>query len=98
MNMDTTGAAPAWGHGVQSGTDSPGRPAADIGYEEAIAELDSLIDEMESGRVGFDDLSVRFGRAVELIEALRTKVAATQLQVHRLNERLAGAPSADVRE
>lgn len=51
------------------------------GYAEAIAEVESILRELDSGTVDVDVLTVKVARAAELIEWCTARIAAVQEQV-----------------
>jgi exodeoxyribonuclease VII small subunit len=51
------------------------------GYAEAIAEVESILRELDSGAVDVDVLTVKVARAAELIDWCTTRIAAVQEQV-----------------
>ena len=55
-------------------------------YDEAMAELEKLVNEMEEG-VSVDDLAVKIKRSAFLIEFCRKRLKSTEEDVHLiLNE------------
>ena len=69
---DTTNAQPAV-------DDADG--VADIGYVDALAELEQILEELEDDNVDIDVLSVRVERAAELIAICRGRIHRAQEQV-----------------
>ncbi|MFM7262262.1 MAG: exodeoxyribonuclease VII small subunit [Acidimicrobiales bacterium] len=51
------------------------------GYAEAIAEVESILRELDSGTVDVDVLTVKVARAAELIDWCTARIAAVQEQV-----------------
>ena len=51
------------------------------GYAEAIAEVEAILRELDSGTVDVDVLTVKVARAAELIEWCTARIAAVQEQV-----------------
>jgi exodeoxyribonuclease VII small subunit len=56
----------------------------EIGYGEAVAELEEILDEIESDDVDVDLLSVRVRRAAELIRICRRRIHATRMEVEEI--------------
>jgi len=54
---------------------------ADIGYVDALAELEQILEELEDDNVDIDVLSVRVERAAELIAICRGRIHRAQEQV-----------------
>ena len=61
----------------------------ELGYSEAAAELETILDEIERGEADVDVLSVKVERAAVLIKHCREKLAGTELAVKRVVEQLA---------
>lgn len=58
--------------------------AESIGYAEAMAELETILDELEGDHLDVDVLAERVKRASELIKLCRTRIAAAQEDVNRI--------------
>ena len=59
--------------------------AADqLGYAEAMEELESILDELEGDDLDVDVLADRVRRASELIKACRTRIARAQADVDQI--------------
>jgi exodeoxyribonuclease VII small subunit len=56
----------------------------DLGYAEAMAELDTILDELEGDHLDVDVLAERVRRASELIKLCRTRIARAQEDVDRI--------------
>lgn len=57
---------------------------AEIGYAEALRELEAIVAELEGQAVDVDHLSTRVRRAAELIQVLRTRIGAARMDVARV--------------
>jgi exodeoxyribonuclease VII small subunit len=55
-------------------------------YEEALAELDGLVQRMEAGQMPLDQLLVSYQRSAELLEFCKVRLAAVEQQVKVLEE------------
>jgi len=70
--------------------DSPETEAIDAaaadapGYAEAMAELETIVAELEREAVDVDHLSSRVQRAAELITVLRSRIGAARMEVSRV--------------
>lgn len=58
----------------------------EITYEKAIAELQSLVNDLQEDAIGIDQLSVKIERAAELIRFCREKLRSTEEEIDRLFE------------
>lgn len=55
-------------------------------YEEALAELDGLVQRMEAGQLPLDQLLVSYQRSAALLEFCKARLAAVEEQVKVLEE------------
>ena len=62
-------------------------------YAEGSAELESILDAIESGDADIDVLSEKVERASELIKICREKLSGTELRVNKVVEELAAESS-----
>ena len=65
-------------------TDEPQPAAEEIGYAEALTELEGILDEMEAETVDVDLLSERVRRAAELIRLCRTRITSARMEVEQI--------------
>lgn len=56
----------------------------ELGYAGALAELDSILAELEDEALNVDILADRVGRASELISFCRTRIRDAQLHVEHI--------------
>ena len=56
----------------------------DLGYAEAMTELEQILDELEGDHLDVDVLAERVRRASELIKLCRTRIARAQEDVNRI--------------
>jgi exodeoxyribonuclease VII small subunit len=66
----------------------------DASYAGALAELDSILGELEGADVDVDRLAERVARAAVLIAICRDRIGAARLQI---DEVVAGLPADDER-
>jgi exodeoxyribonuclease VII small subunit len=67
----------------------------EIGYEMAMAELEEILNAVEEGDVGLDDLGGKVARAATLIRACQTRIKSTEMTVHAILEQLGGESAPD---
>ena len=67
-------------------------------YSEASAELDAILQEIESGALDLDLLSDKVERAASLLAICRQKLAATETKVKKVVADLAESANADAAE
>jgi exodeoxyribonuclease VII small subunit len=56
----------------------------EIGYADAMRELDDILEELERDDLDVDVLAARVQRASELIQLCRTRIARAQSDVDRV--------------
>lgn len=56
-------------------------PVADLGYPQALAELEGILDRLEHDEPDVDRVAADVARASELIAHCRDRIAAARLQV-----------------
>jgi exodeoxyribonuclease VII small subunit len=56
----------------------------EIGYGEALAELESILDEIEDDAVDVDLLATRVRRAAELLRVCRDRIASARIEVTQI--------------
>ncbi len=61
-------------------------PAEPASYEQALAELDRLVAQMEEGQLPLDQLLDAYRRASELLQFCRGRLLAVEEQVKVLDE------------
>jgi exodeoxyribonuclease VII small subunit len=63
----------------------PSSPAAEeIGYAEALAELEGILTEIEDDAVDVDVLATRVRRAAELLRVCRDRIASARVEVTQI--------------
>jgi exodeoxyribonuclease VII small subunit len=55
-----------------------------LSYDKAFEELQEIVQEMEEGEIGVDDLSVKVKRAAELISICKEKLSSTEEDVQKI--------------
>ena len=70
-------------------------PAAEpeLGYAEALAELEAILDEIEDDAVDVDVLAARVQRAAVLLRACRSRIAAAKVEVEAIVAELEPDPT-----
>ena len=69
--------------------------AADIGYADALAELEAILEEIEGDSVDVDVLAARVKRAAELLRVCRQRITAARDEVSQIVADLAPAGEPD---
>ncbi len=60
----------------------------DLKYDDALEELNEILEAIEDDRFDLDELGDQVGRAASLIRLCREKIDATELQVRSIIEEL----------
>lgn len=68
----------------------------DIGYAEAIRELDTILDSLDRDTIDVDDLARQVRRAATLIQVCRTRIDRARFEVEQVVADL--TPEVDLRE
>lgn len=55
-----------------------------IGYAEALAELEAILEEIEDDAVDVDVLAARVKRAAELLRVCRARITAAKVEVTQI--------------
>ncbi len=63
---------------------SPATP--ELSYEQALAELDRLVQAMEAGQMPLDQLLDSYRRGAELLQLCRSRLEAIEAQVQVLED------------
>ncbi len=71
------------------------KKAGEPTYSEASAELDAILQEIESGALDLDLLSDKVERAASLLAICRQKLAATETKVKKVVADLAESAATD---
>ena len=56
----------------------------DIGYADAMAELEAILEEIEDDSVDVDVLAARVKRAAELLRVCRARITAARVEVTQI--------------
>ena len=67
-----------------------------VDFEAALAELEALIERMETGELGLEESLEAFERGVALTRECQAALKAAELRVRALTETNAGAALADL--
>ncbi len=64
----------------------PASPTTDIeiGYGDALAELERILDEIEDDAVDVDVLATKVRRAAELLRVCRDRIASARIEVTQI--------------
>ena len=65
-------------------TRTAGDDLDDLGYADALAELDGILRELESSDVDVDRLAERVGRASQLITLCRDRISSAEIRIRQV--------------
>ena len=60
------------------------KPVADLSFEQALDELDTLVRRMEAGELPLDDAIAAYKRGAELTKYCQTRLAAAEQEIKKL--------------
>lgn len=63
---------------------SPAGSGGEIGYGDALAELEEILTEIEDDAVDVDVLAARVRRAAELLRVCRDRIASARVEVTQI--------------
>lgn len=69
---------------------SKGKKPADVSFEEAVEELETIVKEMESDELPLDKLLVRYEEGAKLVKACEEKLQSAEARITQLEETLEG--------
>lgn len=85
----------------KAGRDQSNRAGGDAGgltFEQALAEIEAIIERIETGEVGLEESLAQYERGVTLVNHCRGKLDRAQQQVEDLTRRLEQADEQDSNE
>ena len=74
------------------------RPADELSFREAMAELDAIVNVLEGNTLELEDSLVRYERGVELLASLKKRLALAEQKVNVLMGELSGEQEDAVRD
>ena len=69
--------------------------ASGLSFEEAMNQLETLIERIESGEVGLEESIAEYERGVKLIQRCKGVLAASEQRVEELSKQLRDQDEAD---
>ena len=79
---------------MSSSSDTPNALDENTSYDEAIRELQEILGQMQSNKLGIDELTSKLKRASVLLDFCQGKLATTESEVQAVLQRL-GLDNAD---
>lgn len=65
----------------------------ELGFDEALEELEEIVTAIESDEIGLDDLADRVDRAAELVAFCRERIGETEMRVQTIIDGMREAES-----
>ncbi len=62
--------------------------SAEVGFSTALAELESILERIDSDEVDIDKLAAELGKAASLLEICRSKIRRAEVEVSQIVQRL----------
>ncbi len=60
------------------------KPVADLGYADALSELESILDRLEHDEPDVDRIAADVSRAAELVHHCRARISSARLKVEEV--------------
>lgn len=73
-------------------------PIEELGFEEAMQALDSLVSSLESGQLPLEDMVNAYERGMSLLRVCRTRIDSARRRVEAINLNLEGKAQATLTE
>jgi len=72
--------------GYSAGSIKPNNDMAQkqLKYEEAVREIEGILEEIEEGKMGVDELSEKVRRVSELLKSCRDKLLRTEQEIGKI--------------
>jgi len=61
------------------------KPVAELSFEQALDELDTLVRKMESGELSLDDALASYRRGAELARHCQARLAVAEQEIRKLD-------------
>ena len=68
---------------------------AKLSFEEALAQLEAIVESMESGDVPLADLLARFEQGTKLLQACEARLKEAELRIEQLKKQKDGSVAFD---
>ncbi len=69
---------------------SKGKKQPEPSFEDSVAQLESIVEEMESDELPLDKLLVRYEEGAKLVKACEEKLQSAEARIAQLEETLEG--------
>jgi exodeoxyribonuclease VII small subunit len=77
---------------VPNAPKNPGPAAKDVPFEEALTQLESIVEAMESGELPLEGMLARFEEGVKLVQTCQSRLEEAELKISKLERNATGEP------
>jgi exodeoxyribonuclease VII small subunit len=67
-------------------------PAAELNFEKAMDRLESIVEQMESGKLALEDLIVRYEEGMNLVKVCQDRLTKAEQKIEIIARNNAGKP------
>jgi exodeoxyribonuclease VII small subunit len=78
---------------VPNAPKNPGPAAKDVPFEEALTQLETIVEAMESGELPLEGMLTRFEEGVKLVQTCQSRLEEAELKISRLERNATGEPA-----
>ena len=68
-------------------------PAAELNFEKAMDRLESIVEQMESGKLALEDLIVRYEEGMNLVKICQDRLTKAEQKIEIIARNNAGKPN-----
>ncbi len=69
------------------------KTAPELNFENAMDRLETIVEQMESGKMSLDDLIVRYEEGMKLVKICQERLASAEQRIEMITRNNAGKPS-----
>jgi exodeoxyribonuclease VII small subunit len=77
---------------------SSGAGNKDVPFEEALKQLESIVEQMESGELPLETMTARFEEGVRLVKTCQQRLEEAELKISKLEKDASGTPTLSAAE
>jgi exodeoxyribonuclease VII small subunit len=70
----------------------PKPPGGELNFEKAMERLESIVEQMESGKLALEDLIVRYEEGMNLVKICQERLASAEQKIEIIARNGAGKP------
>lgn len=69
------------------------KPDHELNFEKAMDRLETIVEQMESGKMSLDDLILRYEEGMKLVKICQERLASAEQRIEMITRNNAGKPS-----